>query len=170
MAWRVWQRKRRYFNNEILYISPIFLIESGSKAFFITLFLKVKVTLRLAVSQSVCLGVESLLVLVTRCLLLFHGYCRVLWGALSDGRSYLSFASLLVFHIVLHSFFLLWNNIWRFSSYLTGKPLRLRYRDQPVNAVWGNSRCLLWEPYGTHRYSSYLTGSTLLLHKVKRSP
>jgi hypothetical protein len=24
---------------------------------------------------------------------------------------------------------------------------------QPVNAVWGNSRCLLWEPYGTHRYT-----------------
>jgi hypothetical protein len=31
--------------------------------------------------------------------------------------------------------------------------LRLRYRDQPVNAVWGNNRCLLWEPYGTHKYS-----------------
>jgi hypothetical protein len=25
--------------------------------------------------------------------------------------------------------------------------------DQPVNGVWGNSRCLLWEPYGTHRYA-----------------
>jgi hypothetical protein len=24
--------------------------------------------------------------------------------------------------------------------------LRLRYRAQPVNAVWGNSCCLLWEP------------------------
>jgi hypothetical protein len=22
-----------------------------------------------------------------------------------------------------------------------------------VNAVWGNSRCLLWEPYGSHRYT-----------------
>jgi hypothetical protein len=30
-----------------------------------------------------------------------------------------------------------------FSSYLTGDTLRLRYRAQPVNAVWGNSRCLL---------------------------
>jgi hypothetical protein len=29
------------------------------------------------------------------------------------------------------------------SSYLTGNTLRLRYRAQPVNAVWGNSRCLL---------------------------
>jgi hypothetical protein len=28
-----------------------------------------------------------------------------------------------------------------------------------VNAVRGNSRCLLWEPHGTHRYS--LTGNTL---------
>jgi hypothetical protein len=32
--------------------------------------------------------------------------------------------------------------------------LRLRYNAQPVNAVWGNSRCLLWEPYGTHKYTS----------------
>jgi hypothetical protein len=31
----------------------------------------------------------------------------------------------------------------RYSSYLTGNTLRLRYRAQPVNAAWGNSRCLL---------------------------
>jgi hypothetical protein len=37
------------------------------------------------------------------------------------------------------------NNIGSFSPYLTGHTLRLRYRAQPVNAVWGNSRCLLWE-------------------------
>jgi hypothetical protein len=30
-----------------------------------------------------------------------------------------------------------------FSSYLTGNTLRLRYRAQPVGAIWGNSRCLL---------------------------
>jgi hypothetical protein len=29
------------------------------------------------------------------------------------------------------------------SSYLTGNTLRLRYSAQPVNALWGNSRCLL---------------------------
>jgi hypothetical protein len=29
------------------------------------------------------------------------------------------------------------------SLYLTGDTSRLRYRTQPVNAVWGNSRCLL---------------------------
>jgi hypothetical protein len=29
------------------------------------------------------------------------------------------------------------------SAYLTGDKSRLRYRTQPVNAVWGNSRCLL---------------------------
>jgi hypothetical protein len=44
------------------------------------------------------------------------------------------------------------NNIYKFSPYLTGNTLRLHYKAQPVNAVWGNSRCLLWEPYGTHRY------------------
>jgi serine/threonine protein kinase len=29
------------------------------------------------------------------------------------------------------------------SLYLTGNTLRLHYRAQPVNAVWGNSHCLL---------------------------
>jgi hypothetical protein len=35
------------------------------------------------------------------------------------------------------------NNIYEFSSYLTGNTLRLRYKAQPGNVVWGNSRCLL---------------------------
>jgi hypothetical protein len=61
------------------------------------------------------------------------------------------------------------NSIQEFSSYLTGNTLRLRYRDQPVNAVWRNSRCLLWEPYGTHRYSPYLTGNTLR-HRYREQP
>jgi hypothetical protein len=30
-----------------------------------------------------------------------------------------------------------------YSSYLPGNTLRIRYRDQPVSAVWRNSRCLL---------------------------
>jgi hypothetical protein len=30
-----------------------------------------------------------------------------------------------------------------YSPYLAGNTLRLHYRAQPVNAVWGNSRCLL---------------------------
>jgi hypothetical protein len=45
------------------------------------------------------------------------------------------------------------NNIYKFSSYLTGNTSRLHYKAQPVNAVCGNSRCLLWEPYGTHSYT-----------------
>jgi hypothetical protein len=36
------------------------------------------------------------------------------------------------------------NNIYKSSPYLTGNTLRLHYKAQPVNAVWGNSRCLLW--------------------------
>jgi hypothetical protein len=39
------------------------------------------------------------------------------------------------------------------SSYFTGNTLCLFYKAQPVNAVWGNIRCLLWEPYGTHKYT-----------------
>jgi hypothetical protein len=38
------------------------------------------------------------------------------------------------------------NNIYKCSLYLTGNTLRLHYKAQPVNAVWENSRCLLWEP------------------------
>jgi hypothetical protein len=30
-----------------------------------------------------------------------------------------------------------------FSLYLTGSTLRIRFKSQPVNAVWGSSRCLL---------------------------
>jgi hypothetical protein len=37
------------------------------------------------------------------------------------------------------------------------------YKAQPANTVWGNSHCLLWESYRTHRYSSYLLGNTLRL-------
>jgi hypothetical protein len=37
------------------------------------------------------------------------------------------------------------------SPYLTGNTSRLRYRAQPVNVVWGNSRCLLGESYRTQR-------------------
>jgi hypothetical protein len=35
------------------------------------------------------------------------------------------------------------NFIYKFSLYLTGNTLRLRYKAQQVKAVWGNSRCLL---------------------------
>jgi hypothetical protein len=41
--------------------------------------------------------------------------------------------------------------IYNSSFYLTGNTLRLCYRAQPFNAVWGNSRCLLYhtEPTDT---------------------
>jgi hypothetical protein len=53
---------------------------------------KVKVTLRPTVGQSVSLGVEPYLGLMTRYLVLFDGYGLVffLWGALSDERTGLS--------------------------------------------------------------------------------
>jgi hypothetical protein len=44
------------------------------------------------------------------------------------------------------------NSIYKFSSYLTENILCLLYKDQSVNAVRGNNRCL-WEPYGTHKYT-----------------
>jgi hypothetical protein len=57
-----------------------------------SLLVKVKVTLRLTVSQSVSLGVEPHLGLMTRYLVLFDSYgLFFLWGALSDERTGLSF-------------------------------------------------------------------------------
>jgi hypothetical protein len=53
-------------------------------------------------------------------------------------------------------------DIYKLSSYLTGNTLRLRYKVQPVNAVWGKSRCLLWEPCGTHRYAPWAECRVLL--------
>jgi hypothetical protein len=39
-----------------------------------------------------------------------------------------------------------------FSSYLTGNTTRLRYKAQPVNVVYRNNRCLLWESHKIHKY------------------
>jgi hypothetical protein len=52
---------------------------------------KVKVTLRLTVGQSVSLGLEPHLGLMTRYLLLFDSYGLDLWSALSNERTGLSF-------------------------------------------------------------------------------
>jgi len=29
----------------------------------------------------------------------------------------------------------------------------LGYKNQSVHAVWGNNRCLFWDPYRTHKYT-----------------
>jgi hypothetical protein len=66
---------------------------------------QVKVTLRLTVSQSVSLGAEPHLGLMTRYLLLFHSYCLVLWGALSDeGRVCLSYTLMALASVIFHGF------------------------------------------------------------------
>jgi hypothetical protein len=44
-------------------------------------------------------------------------------------------------------------NIREFSSYLAGNALHFYYKDRSVNAVYGNSYCWLWEPYGAHKYT-----------------
>jgi hypothetical protein len=100
---------------------------------------KVKVTLRLTVSQSVSLGVEPHLGLMTRYLLLFDSYGLVfLWGALSDERTGLSFYMLLTLasavflgseslgtrdHILLSQ---IWDFPFRRLLWLTGGGIRPR--------------------------------------------
>jgi hypothetical protein len=49
------------------------------------------ITLLLTVSQSISLGIESYLGLMTRYLLPFDSYSLAFWGALSDERTGLSF-------------------------------------------------------------------------------
>jgi hypothetical protein len=49
-------------------------------------------------------------------------------------------------------------DVYELRSYLTGNTLCLRYKAQPVNSVRGNGRCLLWQPYGTHRYPPWAFG------------
>jgi hypothetical protein len=128
---------------------------------------KVKVTLRLKVSQSVSLGIEPHLGLMTRYLLPFDSYGLVLFcvGALSDERTGLSFVHAVlalasavflatIFYCLrfetslfvasydsqghgggirprLHTSTFLLNNIYKFSSYLTGYVASLL----PVTAV-----------------------------------
>jgi hypothetical protein len=63
----------------------------------VDLSVKVKVALRLTISQSLCLGVEHTLGLVTRYYFLSKGFCLkvavlALWGAHSDERTGLQFA------------------------------------------------------------------------------
>jgi hypothetical protein len=38
----------------------------------------------------------------------------------------------------------------KLSSYVTGNTLRLRYKDQSVNAVWGSNRAIYCENHMKH--------------------
>jgi hypothetical protein len=67
---------------------------------------KVKLTLRLTVNQSVCLGVEPALGLVTRFFFL-RVTVLFLWGALSDESSGLSFRSLLSVQSIVVSIYII---------------------------------------------------------------
>jgi hypothetical protein len=47
------------------------------------------------------------------------------------------------------------NYVWRFSSYLAENALRIYYKDQAVDTVYGNNCCLLSELYETHKYTVF---------------
>jgi hypothetical protein len=56
-------------------------------------------------------------------------------------------------------------NNFKFSPYLTGNTLRLRYKAQPVNAVYCENNK---EHIDIYKFSSYLRGNTLRLrYKAK---
>jgi hypothetical protein len=43
------------------------------------------------------------------------------------------------------------NYSWSLSPYRAANTLRFGYRNQSVNAAYGNSHCLFWDPYKTHK-------------------
>jgi hypothetical protein len=43
----------------------------------------------------------------------------------------------------------------RFSPYRAVNTLRLGYKNQSVNAVYGNNRCLFRDPHKTHKYTAW---------------
>jgi hypothetical protein len=45
------------------------------------------------------------------------------------------------------------NIIYEFSPYRKENMTLHDYKDQLVDDVQGNSRCLQWEPYETHKYT-----------------
>jgi len=45
------------------------------------------------------------------------------------------------------------NCVYSFVSYSSVNTLYLGYRKQQANSVYGNNRCLFWEPYKTHKYT-----------------
>jgi hypothetical protein len=78
---------------------------------------------------------------------IFYGDSKLITVATVALHLPLSYASFNIIAWPTHFNFLktefLHNFIYKYSPYLTGNTLRLRYKCQPVNAVWENSRCLL---------------------------
>jgi hypothetical protein len=55
---------------------------------------------------------------------------------------------------------LLVNNIYKLSLYLTENILRLRYKGQPVNVVWGSNWSLLfWQKIGLYCVKNRVVGA-----------
>ena len=50
------------------------------------------------------------------------------------------------------------NNIKKFSPYRAVNTLRLSYKNQPVNVVQWNNRCLFWDPHKKHKYTVWAQG------------
>jgi hypothetical protein len=94
---------------------------------------KIKVALRPIVNRPVTLGVKPHLGPQDQ---IFYYSQTVavpsMWGVLSHNRKGLSFFKFIA-EIRKEEVHL--SKIYKFSSYLTGNTLRLRYKDQPVNAV-----------------------------------
>jgi hypothetical protein len=109
-----------------IYTTPWSVQAQDSRSYnIISCWLVKSVTLRLTVSQSVSLGVEPHLGLMTKYLVLFDSYGLVfffLWGALSDERTGLSFVRVIV--CIIKSFVMTrngnWSSLYSFGTDRTG--------------------------------------------------
>jgi hypothetical protein len=104
----------------------------------------VKVPFRLTVYRPAIFGVKPLLWHKTR----QFRFCRCGAPSLMSWRvCHSQYMSTIFTHLFLLTL------IYIFSSYPAGNTLLLRDRDQPVSAVYGDNRRLLWEPYETHKHT-----------------
>jgi hypothetical protein len=129
--------------DSIQFSAPKLISWQAGVSIFDSVLLKVKVTLRLTVSQSVSLGVEPHLGLMTRYLILFDSYGLVSVGRLSNERTGLSFVYAQFFRVRVRVRVTLRLTVSQFFTALHGP--RRKHRLSIVGKVSLQRRCIATE-------------------------
>jgi len=59
------------------------------------------------------------------------------------------------------------NCLLRLNSSRVENAILLGYKNQSVHAVWGNNRCLCWDPYRTRKHTVWAECTFLVLSLIK---